>query len=394
MRKLVATCILLAGAAYASGVAAQDRPVLALSEVRPASTRQLVRRALEERAEVLDVEGSTRDAAERASIVAASRADGLVVPSLSGARRRPELTLVLYGAAGDELARRSLVLPRGRPGRALRAAVARLLEGFRPRRAPLVEPAPEPSMPVSPVSAPEPPSGSDAHHRPYLRFHAGLSIRDRDLEVQADTALRHSIPLYPELLVEAEVRPLGGGDPWLYALRLRLRFAYALFFESATRAGQEVGGGAFSLGGDLAWLAPLGVVELGPVLGGGYEAYELQDNPILPSVGYAHLDARAALRIRALDEQLVLRAEVGYRFSAGSGPLIERHGSLEGNGAVVSAGIAGTVPLGAELGFGWGLDVDWQQSWLGFGGSPPGTPAASGLERFVRGRLTLGLALR
>ncbi len=42
----------------------------------------------------------------------------------------------------------------------------------------------------------------------------------------------------------------------------------------------------------------------------------------------------------------------------------------------------------------YGLDVDWQQSWLGFGGSPPGAPAASGLERFVRGRLTVGLALR
>ncbi len=393
MRKLVASCILLAGAAYASGIAAQDRPALGLSELRPASTRRLVRRALEQRAEVLDVEGSTRDAAGRASVVAAARADGLVVPSLSRRRRRrPELTLVLYGVGGDELARRSLALPRRRPERAIGAAVAGLLEGFRPRRAPLVEPAP--AVAAAPVSAPEPSARSDALHRPYLRFHAGLSIRDRDLEVQADTSLRHSIPLYPELLVEGEVRPLGADDPWLYALRLRLRFAYALFFESATRAGQEVGGGAFSFGGDLAWLAPLGVVELGPVFGGGYEAYELQDNPILPSVGYAHLDARAALRIRALDEQLVLRAEVGYRFSAGSGPLTERLGSLEGSGVVVSGGIAGSVPLDADLGFDWGLDVDWQQSWLGFGGSPPGAPAASGLERFVRGRLTVGLALR
>ncbi|MBX3276133.1 MAG: hypothetical protein KF729_38125, partial [Sandaracinaceae bacterium] len=247
--------------------------------------------------------------------------------------------------------------------------------------------------------APERAGARASVRRPFLHFLAGLSLRNRDVVLAvADGRLLHSVPLYPEVLGELRVRPLAGGDePLLAGLEVRARVGYALFFESTTPSGQVIGGAAWSLEGDLGWLAPLddaGLVELGPRVGGGFTSYGLDDNAFVPTVEYGSFEARAATRIRAMDEQLVIRAEAGYRLALGGGALAQAYGSPTGHGVVLEAGLEGIAPFDDSIGLSWLVALEWSHGWLGLDGPASQELARSGEERFFRGRAGVGLAFR
>ncbi len=365
---------------------------------RGAQVRALVRQALEGRATaVIDVEpGEARDV------------DGVVRGETSGRRASPRLVLTLVDRGGAERARETVRVSAGRRGRrAIDRAVGALLDAAGPlEAAPVETPAPEPPTrepATEPAAAADDPapraSTSGAPAVPWLHLLVGLSLRNRDLSVSLSTGrLVHAIPLYPEVLGELRVRPLAGtGEPLLAGLRARARFAYALFFESETPSAQVIGGAAWSLDGDLAWLAPLddaGIVELGPVLGGGFTSYGLDDNAFVTTVEYGTFDARAATRIRAMGDTVVIRAEAGYHLAIGSGALAEAFGSPIGHGLAVEGGLEGMIPLDGDVGLSWLAAIEWSHTWLGFEGAAAQELASGGEEQFARGRVAVGISAR
>ncbi len=359
------------------------------------------------------IRGSVRDALEArgATVVDAEGGDvdGVVRGAITGRRASPRLALTLVDRSGAERASETARVPAGRRGaRAIAAAVAALLEAageLAPASADAAPPAraredAAPAREAAPADAAPPPSETPGRRdaRPYLHALVGLSLRNRELSVELSTGrLVHAVPLYPEVLGELRVHPLAGaGDPLLAGLRVRARFAYALFFESETPSAQVIGGAAWSAEGDLAWHVPLdeGVVELGPLLGGGFASYGLDDNAFLPTVDYGAFDARAALRIRAIDERLVIRAEAGYRLGIGSGALADAFGTPIGHGVVVEGGLEGMLPFDQNVGLSWMAALEWSHAWLGFEGNAAQELAAGGEERFVRARLGVGIATR
>ncbi|MCB9596494.1 MAG: hypothetical protein H6719_27470 [Sandaracinaceae bacterium] len=368
---------------------------------RNRQVRAAVRDALEARVDaVVDV-----DAGELGDV------DGVVRGETSGRRATPRLALTLVDREGTTRATETVRIPSGRrASRAIASAVASLLESagdLAPAPA-VVEPEPSRREPTpraevverdDPAPPPSTSSSSGSAARPYLHLLAGISLRNRDLTVSLSSGrLVHTVPLLPEVLAELRVLPLvGAGDPLLTGLQARVRFAYALFFESETPSSQVIGGAAWSLEGDLGWLVPLddaGIVELGPRLGGGFGSYGLDDNAFVPTVEYGSFEARAATRLHAIDEELVIRAEAGYRLALGSGALAENFGSPIGHGLVVEGGLEGIFPLDENVALSWLAAVEWQHVWLSFEGTGAQELAAGGEERFIRGRFAIGIALR
>ena len=394
MIKSVTIVLALLCLAAPAAVSAQRVGLAPFSGPRHRQIRRVVRSALEDRVDtVVDVEAD--DPVD---------VDAVVTGQTTGRRARPRLTLVLLDSNGSELAREELRVTANRRGqRAVNRAVGSLLEAAGDLSpAPADDPEPEPAA-VDDYEEPEEEaedSGEDrpSAGRPFLHLLVGLSLRNRSLVASTAGArqLGNDLPLYPEFNAEVRVRPLAGsGDPLLAGIRIRGRFAYALFFESQTPSAQVIGGSAWSVEGEAGWLAPIEeIAELGVSLGGGFSSYGLDDNVFVPTVEYASFEARAVTRIRAIEEELVIRAEAGYRYAAGGGPFTDSYGSVEGHGLVVEGGLEGIFALDSSFGISWLVGVEYQSTWLSFSGMPTMELAESGSESFVRGRLGVGLAFQ
>ena len=408
-------CLLTILLSVPASALAQARPraaVLPLSGRRAGPATRLVRGAIEDHADVVDSEeADPGDQGGRAALAQQLGVDLLVVGSVSGSRRRPRVALTFVDARGEERATETANVPRGGRGRrALRRMMNRAFDAIGP-----LEPvAPEPEPDPEPIYDTEDPAAaddgdnddgdsgssgfSDGQYRPFLRLRVGLSTRNRHLDVAvgAGRDLRHNIDLYPEFLAEAIVRPLAFlGEELLYGVRVRLRFEYALYWESADPMGNVFGGSQWGFSGDAGYLLPIAdIVELGGTIGGGTTAYQLDANPFVPSVEYAHLELRAVSRIRAYDELLILHADLGYRYARGSGQLPADFGDMDGNGIVFAGGVSGTILLDSSIGLDYAFELEWQRLWFSFGGMPADTLAMGGSEESVRGRFLVGLSLQ
>jgi len=403
MLRLMAILLGLLCFAVPSRSSAQEVGLAPFSGPRHRVIRRVVRAALEERVTVVDLDSEDPGGA-----------DAVLTGATRGPRSRPRLTLVLLSRDGDELARQVLRVAQNRRGeRAIGRAVRSLLDeagDFAAAETPSSSgdevppdpygPADEPSEPSEPAAEPARPrpTSASASANPYLHLLVGLSLRNREFSAQLGgaTEVRNVIRLFPELLGEARIRPMvGSGDPLLEGIRLRVRFGYALFFESATPSGQVIGGAAWSLEGDAAWLAQLlDDLELGVSVGGGYATYGLDDNAFVPTVNYGSFEARAVTRVRAIGEELVIRAEAGYRYANGSGPTADRYGSIDGHGVVFEGGFEGIYPFDTNVALSWMAAIEWQNAWLSFSGTASDQLANGGSDGFIRARFAVGLALR
>lgn len=407
--------MLLVALSVPGSALAQDQPrvaVLQLSGRRAGPATRLVRRAAEEHAQVVDADqDDPGDAAGRGALAQQLGVDLVITGTSAGSRRRARLELTFTDASGQERATETGTIPPGGRGRrALRRLMSRAFEAVGP-----IEPqpavAPEPEIPEEayqePTEEPEESSGSGYtssvpefargadEYRPWLRLHVGVSTRNRSLDLEVPGApVRHNVALYPEFLAEAEVRPLAFlRDDTLYGLRVRIRFEYALYWESLDDADNVIGGTQYGFGADAGYLVPLAdIVEIGGSLGGGHSAYQLDPNAFVPSVEYSHFEIRAITRIRAFGELLVLSGELGYRYARGSGLLTEQFGDLDGNGVVFAGGIGGTVLFDPAFGFDYGFELEWQRVWFSFGGMPSGMLAEGGSDELVRGRFLVGMS--
>lgn len=370
-------------------------------------------------AEAMHGEALTTRAA-RAQLARRAGAQLVVLGESRGRRGRTQLTLAFYDATGSERASGTISVRPGRRGRrAISRELARLIDDVGPLEAFEASAASEAPAPSSaghraaveapsarPAVAPRADeslnadaAGTDGPARPWLRVHAGLGLRNRSFTARTSGSreLRHDLPLYPELLLSVSARPLASlGEPLLSGIVVRGRFEHSLLFESETPAAQVVGGAAWGLSGEVGWMAPLeDSIELGAFVGGGFSSYGLDDNAFIPTVEYAHLSARAAMSIRILDELLVLGAEGGYQYVIGGGPLAATYGSdLYGHGMVAAGRLGGAIPIASDFALDWGVEVEWQHTWLSFGGTATEAVAASGNEEAVRARLLVGVAFQ
>lgn len=413
-----ALMLLLVALSLPTSAFAQDRPratVLQLSGRRAGPATRLVRRAVEDHADLTESDADDPgDAAGRGALAQQLGVDLVISGSSSGSRRRSRLELTFTDASGQERATESATIPPGGRGRrALRRMMNRAFETIGPIE-PVPAAAPEPVIPDEPyddepVEDPDEDSGSNGYtssvdgfsrgdqYRPWLRLHVGISTRNRtlDLGVPGDPR-RHDVVLYPEFLAQAEVRPLAFlRDDVLYGVRVRVRFEYALYWESLDDADNVIGGSQYGFSADAGYLLPIAdILELGATLGGGHSAYQLDDNVFVPSVEYSHFELRAITRIRAFGELLILTGELGYRYARGSGGLTDQFGDLDGNGVVFAGGIGGTVLIDPAFGFDYGFELEWQRIWMSFGGMPTDRLAESGSEELVRGRFLVGMSFQ
>ncbi|MGE0788462.1 MAG: hypothetical protein AB7S26_22495 [Sandaracinaceae bacterium] len=420
----IALVVAIACAAFAipSPSLAQRRPRAAVFPMggrgSPAITRA-VRSAVEEHADLVEASGDDPgDPSERAATAVELRADVLVVGHVGGTRRRQRLSLTFIDARGEERDRQSGALPRGgRAVRTIQRMVSRGFDAIGPIAAP--EPEPEPAErpwydrgedDLEPEEHEDPSGGSSGgdeggllsygdHFRPWLRAHVGIGLRNRHLDVQIGGGrddLRHNIDFFPEFLAEAEVRPLAFlHEDLLYGIRVRARFEYALYWESADPSGNVFGGTQFGFSADAGYLVPLaGLLELGATLGGGISSYQIDANPFVPSLDYSHFELRAVGRIRAYEDLLILHADLGYRYARGAGALPEMFGDMDGNGVVFSGGASGTILVTDDIGIDYGFELEWQRVWFSFSGMPSDTLAMSGSDELVRGRLLVGMSVQ
>ncbi len=377
--------------------------VIPLSGTGGAIATPLVRRAAEEHAVVVEAnEPDPHDPAGRADLARRMNVSLLITGSVSGTRRRPRISLEFIDARGQERAtQRGPVPPGARGRRALRRMMRRAFASLGPL--PTAEPEPEPEPiyqpPPAAVAAPVEEEVSVPErdgYRPWLRLLAGISLRNRNARVNLPGGrmpLRHNIPAYPELLIDAELRPLASlGDDALYGLLVSARFEYALFWSSSDRFGNEFGGSQYGFSGAVGYLASVHeVVQIGASIGGGYSTYQLDPNPYYPSVDHAHFEIRALSRFPVLDELLVLRAEAAYRYARGGDALAAQFGSIDANGVALAAGAGGTVLLSDSVGFDWGFDLEWNRLFMEFG-DDGSEMARRAFDELLRGRFLVGIS--
>ena len=122
------------------------------------------------------------------------------------------------------------------------------------------------------------------------------------------------------------------------------------------------------------------------------DAYHLGDNGVLTSASYIYLRPGARVRIRMAGEVLAIEADIAYRGVLDVGAIAGAFGQGAGaHGFDVGAGLTGHLE---DLGFSYGLRMDYVGYWLSFSGMGTETiPGTSGVESAVRVTLRLGWAV-
>ena len=160
----------------------------------------------------------------------------------------------------------------------------------------------------------------------------------------------------------------------------------------ATGAATRVSTTYYHLAASVGYLVPIeGLIEVGAGIGAGYDAFQLENNGTLPTVEYPYLRPAVRLRVRALDELVVVSIEGGYRALFSRDGLGERFGAGGASfGWDVSGGISGTLDFG---GF-YVVEAGYAQYVHSFGGGGSTGVGTSGTDGGYRIALGVGYAIR
>lgn len=416
---------LLATLAVPSTGAAQAGPRTAVVPFEGRSTRPVrraVERAIDQRVRVIDsreVDRGAADAGDRAGVselAAMLGADLVVEGRVSGARRAPQVALVVRAADGTELARGAVRYRRGRQGRRrfvseVRAIVDEGVAAWEARLAP--DPEPEPVIEAPPSMFPEEEEPSAPADAPtdglaIVSASLGLALRNRDASIALDPAGTRSYGsgAYPEVAIHLEARPFANDTHLGRGFFIQGSFGHSVGLGSAT-SGLDCASGATQPGCHVdtnfarfafgaGWLAPLGeVLELGVGLTVGYDGYNLASNPVMPGAEYVYIRPGGRGRVRLAQEALVLDFDVAYRGVVGVGAIAESFGEQAGaHGVDVGIGVGGNLFSVMDLGLTWGVRFDWASYFLSFAGPASDTLAASGTESAVRLTFLVGWSFR
>ncbi len=356
----------LALALLASSARADARVGLSVSGRGAGAVRAALERGLAERGfTVLDAGEVSLDAvAMRAEALDAALVVGTVTPR----RRRLRVDLRVFDRAGVERARVERRVARGREER-LVAAVADALGA--PESAP-VPPAPtaEASAPASPSSASEPvptppadPMARDAGLASPVTalVQLGGGVRSRALEIVSPDGVDagYRAEAYTELTVRAEARVFD------------VAFVRASFGTSVGLRSEREDPRLGVVESWFAWVqaeagaAALldGTVELGGLVGLGWDRYGLAFNELVPTAEYVHLRPAALLGVRLVGRALVLQAEGAVRIPFGVGDFASVHGvEHEVVGADGVVRLLGII----DPGFAWAVEFGARRYWLTF----------------------------
>jgi hypothetical protein len=336
----------------------------------------------------------------------------LVGGGLTGQGRRVRTTLFVRDIAGRELATREAGSPFGRPAqRALGEAALALV---REAEAELTRLRSEQRGPVrdagvaaetdTPVEAAPPTDVEDDDEDdtetvpgavPLFRALVGVDLRTRVASITTtDGGSRgYDGGLYPELMLAVELRPLARSGGIASGLVIGLEGGHSVGLASeVVGAMATFSSSSLRAAGQVAWLFATrdAVFAAGPVLGGGYDAFALEENTIFASSGYAYARAGGAARIAIAGDALSLGVAAGYRLVFGVGELATAFGT-EGSawGFDARAELAGALPFGLS----WAARFGYERYGLSFTGPGALGEGVDGSDAALRTQLLVGWQL-
>lgn len=417
-RRWVAAAVAISSLLAASGVAEAQRTSAVMVEFEGRRGRALTNSV----ARVIEDDVSLRDASESRAAARRLRArldspqgisavardlgvDLVVTGEVSGSRRRPRLAITIYDADGNELSSGSTVVPRGRRGarnvqrtaaRAIREAVSTIEDRRRremQQQEAEIEERDQEILAGGGIDDEDPrddddddgDGGPDARPDvPFLVAYIGIGGRTRSASVNIITtqpggitreAVRqYQVGLFPELSARLELRPFKSDPGIVGGLYAQFDLAKSLGLESQDEDGSIIETDAFRFMGQVGlMLEAADGIEVGPLLGFGWDSFTLGENMVMPSADYGFMRIGVVGRIGVLDENLLyLQPEVGYRLLLGVGDLGTAFGTEASGGFSWDLGVA--AGGGLDIGLVYALRLALTQYNFSFTGA--GTEAA------------------
>ncbi|MEM9189869.1 MAG: hypothetical protein AAGF12_11875 [Myxococcota bacterium] len=321
-----------------------------------------------------------------------SASDGIsmfIQGRVTGSRRRGQLSLTVLDEFGEEIATASARNSRGRRGTAaLQSAVQEMIASAREvleERGPTGEPEGDAVDQVlddelayaadEEEDEEEEENAGAPSDRAFARIMAGIGFRFRTADVALENGANrgYDSPLFPEITLAGEVRPLQSMSPALGGLIVQAEFAHSFGLSTVDELDNEIGTSAWRLLLGLGYLFAIDTIDLGAVVTFGYDGFLLDENTTMPSAGYILLRPAVLFRIALLDQLLRAEADVGLRIALGTGDLAPFFGeSASALGFDIRAGVSGAL----DFGFAYALSFQLTRYGLSFDG-PASDPVAN-----------------
>jgi len=288
--------------------------------------------------------------------------------TVSGRGRRRQLVLTARDANGNGIATQTARFRGGAAGtRAIASALRALLDTAlaslppdRPREPAVAQEEGVPELPDMPPPPPEHGAFGEDPAILALTFMAGARSRDATIHLDDTTTRTYEISPYLELAGRAELRPLAHEQSYARGL-----YVYAEAGGSIGLASHPPGSTTnvattfYRLAASVGYLVPIGdVLELGVGIGAGYDAFQVADNGVLPTVEYPYLRPAIRGRVRALGEMLVIGVEGGYRALFGREGLSSAFGP---DGQSFGWDVGGTLSGAFDIGLSYWLEGGFTQ---------------------------------
>ena len=351
--------------------------------------------------EVLQADGRVR-------VVSGGNARLMIGGSVSGRATRRTAEFTARSSSGAELAQESARMGRGAAGRrAVTAAIQSLMDAALGNLSVEASMTPPPSetrgggetgtgtetdTETGTDEAEAEPSGDTSGDPAILAISLGAVVRTRGADIRLQNGVGQTYDgTYVEATARLELRPLAHDRGLARGLFLRLDYAHALGLGSRDRSGAQYETVFFRAFGDVGFLFGLGdVVELGASIGFGWDSYSISANPVMPGVEYPYLRPGIRLRIRLVQELVVLDADLGFRSIFGRANFTSFGSEGDSFGLDAGIGIGGLFDFGLL----WRANFAWANYWHSFSGTATIEPASSGQDGGIQVGLTVGYGIR